>query len=314
MDLKRLRQFVAIAEELHFGKAAIRLGLAQPALSQSLQRLERDLGTALVDRSRHHVSLTRAGRTLLEQGRELLAHAERCEAETRRAGQRSMNRLRIAYSLSALYDAIPRCLQSFRKRWPAVRVELSAHTPEEIGSGLLDGKFDIGMAVYRVATVKRLAVVPIERQAIVVALHKSSSLARKRTLHLRDLDGEACIISNNLREAFPALHEPLVRIFRAAGFKPNVTDQTRDVEAALRLVSRKLGYTFIPEKIGRAFDPSVVVRPVEEFRNELFVDIVVTWVEGSPSPTTRLFLREVQRVLGVHTENPAPYPAPAEQR
>src|SRR5216117_3208020 len=124
MDLRHLRYFVAVAEELHFGRAAARLHMAQPPLSQQILRLEAELGVELLRRNRRSVQLTDAGRLLLEQSRPLLAQAERIEQLVGEAGTGEVGQLGVGFVGSATYEALPRILREFRARFPSVELRL----------------------------------------------------------------------------------------------------------------------------------------------------------------------------------------------
>src|SRR5215467_2974853 len=124
IDLRRLTYFVAVAEELHFGRAAARLHIAQPPLSQAIRKLEGELGVELFRRNRRRVELTDAGRLLLDQARPLLRDADRIEATLRRAGRGEVGRLRVGFVGSATYEVLPLILRAFRDRYPDVELTL----------------------------------------------------------------------------------------------------------------------------------------------------------------------------------------------
>src|SRR5262249_7280953 len=136
MELHHLRHFVAVAEELHFGRAAARLGMAQPPLSQSIRRLETSLELQLLERSRRHVALTPAGKVLLDEARRILAQVELAERLARRAATVGMDRLRIGFTPLAIYGVVPRAVTAFRKRWPGVQVTLEERSTSAQIEGL----------------------------------------------------------------------------------------------------------------------------------------------------------------------------------
>lgn len=145
IDLRRVRYFVALAEELHFGRAATRLGMSQPPLSQQLQALEQDLGARLLHRNKRQVSLTEAGQLFLPEARALLAQAERAASIAARAARGELGTLRVGFTESAvLTGALPNLLSRFRERHPAVAVQLIEETSQEQIQAMLDGRSDVG--------------------------------------------------------------------------------------------------------------------------------------------------------------------------
>src|SRR5436309_10286813 len=145
MELRHLRYFVAVAEELHFGRAAARLHIAQPPLSQQILRLEAELGVELLRRNRRSVRLTDAGRLLLEQSRPLLAQADHVEQLLRQASAGEVGRLAVGFVGSASYEALPRILREFRDRHPQVELRLDELTTAGQVAALNAGRIDVGL-------------------------------------------------------------------------------------------------------------------------------------------------------------------------
>src|SRR5689334_5740766 len=144
MELRHLRYFLAVAEELHFGRAATRLGIAQPPLSQQIRQLEQELGATLLNRTKRRVELTPAGRAFLEHTRQILAETERAKRVARRAGRGEIGRLAIGFVSSADLDVLPRVLRAWRERFPDVEVELHALLTAAQVDALGRGRLDVG--------------------------------------------------------------------------------------------------------------------------------------------------------------------------
>src|SRR5215470_3343253 len=145
MELRHLRYFVAVAEELHFGRAAIRLHMAQPPLSQQIRQLEQEIGVTLLNRTKRRVELTPAGRAFLEEARRTLAQAERSVRTAQRASRGETGFLAIGFVPTADLDVLPRVLRAWRRRCPDVEVELSALSPAQQVEALREGRIQVGI-------------------------------------------------------------------------------------------------------------------------------------------------------------------------
>src|SRR5262249_37069277 len=140
MELRHLRYFVAVAEELHFGRAAARVRIAQPALSRQIRHLEDELGLSVLERNRRRVALTPAGARFLDDARQILAHVDRAVASARRAARGEEGSLRVAYVPAVVFPRLPDIIRTFRRRLPTVDVELADMTPAQQSEALLGGR------------------------------------------------------------------------------------------------------------------------------------------------------------------------------
>ena len=184
MDLHHLRHFAAVAEALHFGRAAARLDMAQPALSQSIQRLEATLGTSLFIRSRHGVALTPAGNALLPHARETLLQAELAERAVQRAARGEFALLRVGFVPWSLTTALPRALCRFRRCWPGVQVRLYERVSRQQVSSLRKGELDLALISLRMTDTAGLETRIVERSRLVVAVPAGWPLAARSALRL----------------------------------------------------------------------------------------------------------------------------------
>jgi len=312
MELRHLRHFVAVAEELHFGRAATRLGIAQSALSQSLRRLEANLGVQLLERTRRQVRLTPAGGVLLEQARPLLAHSERCAQQTRRAAAGVVSRLHIGYSTSALFDALPRCLKSFMRRWPAVDVSMREYPVGEQVAALFSGALDVAFMSHHGPAITGLEMVVIERQDIVVAVPADSPLARKKSLRLRDLSGYPLLTSE--LGAMRQLDSAIAAAWRQGEFNPKRVHHAGQAQALLSLVANDIGVAFVPQRAGRLHMEGVALLPVTDFPEEVYLETVVAWMPEGESAALKLFLAEVRENFKPASKRAAKVPGKAGAR
>lgn len=175
-----LRQFVAVAEELHYGRAAARLHMAQPPLSQSIKRLEALVGVQLLNRSRHAVELTAAGQVFLAEARDLLAREVKAVEAARRAAEGVAGRVTIGFVGSISYELLPRILLGFRARFPGFDIDLVEQTSTEQIDGLLAGRLDVGLLRPPVNNAADLQMRVIHRERFVAVLPRGHRLARAR--------------------------------------------------------------------------------------------------------------------------------------
>ena len=234
MELNHLRHFVTVAEELHFGRAAARLGMAQPPLSQSIRRLEFSLEMQLFERSSRKVSLTPAGRVLLEEARRIIDQVDLAIRLAQRAAKGELDRLRVGFTPIALFGILPRVVQAFRKRWPGVEVMLEEHgTPEQIAR-LQNGNLDIGFLNHHGESIERLAMRTIARAPQIAAVPSAWPIARKKKIRLADLGTYPFISIEPSRS--PSIYASVNAACRAAGFVPNIVQHATWTSTTLSLV------------------------------------------------------------------------------
>jgi DNA-binding transcriptional LysR family regulator len=270
MELRQLRYFVTLAEELHFGRAADRLGIAQPGLTQQMQRLEGELGVTLLDRSQRRVRLTAAGAVLLEEGRRVLAQAERAAALTERAGRGEVGRLVLGVAESASYAILPELLRAYRAAYPDVDLAVRMMTTMAQVAAVRSGEIDAGLARAPVGT-EELGVRTIRVDPVAVLLPEGHRLARAAAVATRDLAGEPLVI-------YPAAPRTtwvdfMLSVFREAGVEPGPVQEASDAFTAMAFVAAGLGVTLVPGSGGLFERPGLVWRPL-----------------AGPAPETRLVL------------------------
>ena len=243
-ELRLLRYFVAVAEELHFGRAAARLHVAQPGLSQQIQALERRLGVRLLERTSRQVRLTAAGGLLLTESRRLLAETGRAVDRVRRTGRGEMGRVTVAAIGSATYDVVPRLLRAHRAKYPDVEVVLrEMSTPAQV-QALRSGEIDVGILRLPADTAD-LAEHTVREDRMALMLPDSHPLARRRSIPLRALSREPLIL-------FPAAPRPswadtVVAACRAAGFEPVVAQEAMESATVVSFVAAGVGVAIVPE-------------------------------------------------------------------
>ena len=260
MELRHLRYAVALADELHFARAAARLHIAQPPLSQQIKALENELGVRLFDRTSRRVGLTDAGAAFIAEARRTLASAEQAIEAARRAARAETGRLAVGYVSSASYELLPAVLRAFRRRAPDVLLVLEEMNSSEQSRGVLAGTLDVGFVRRPPPTDRRLAGTVVRREPIVVAVPRDHALAAARAIRLRELALEPFVI-------FPARPRPswadvTLDLCRSAGFEPRVVQEAVEMVSALSLVAAGIGIALVPGAVRAVRRPGVVFRPL----------------------------------------------------
>jgi DNA-binding transcriptional LysR family regulator len=247
MELRHLRYFVAVAEELHFRRAAERLHVAQPAVSEQVRKLEQELGVKLFDRTQRSVSLTVAGAALLEEARHVLRHAEVARQAARSAGDRATMRLRIGYLADSLPSNVPRALRQLAVSAPSVQVDLETGPALRLLEDLRARRLDAVIAALP-APANGLRVTPLGDQQAVAVLPASHSHAIDQAIALERLAPERLVVLP--REVNPAFHNAVVSICRDAGLSPTfVTVPEPRIEHVLLTVAAGAGMALVPDSV-----------------------------------------------------------------
>ncbi|HEV7977020.1 LysR family transcriptional regulator [Amycolatopsis sp.] len=289
MDLLRsLRYFLAVAEELHFGRAAERLGIAQPPLSQRIRKLETDLGARLFDRGRH-VELTEAGQILQSEARDLIARWERTKTLVGKAHRGETDALRAGVPPELSGRSLAAILGAFGEEFPAVRLDLQELSTTEQIRLLADRQLDAGLVQHPVDVVG-LELGPVVDTPLGVVLPRDSPLANRAELELADLAGEGLVIFP--RAASPGLYDSLLRTCWDHGFRPPAPQHARNPEFVLGLVLAGHGVAFEP--LARK-EPRVVWRPLTP--GSLSVRMSFAWPSSSPHPQAARLAEIATRVL-----------------
>jgi DNA-binding transcriptional LysR family regulator len=259
VELRHLRYFVAVAEELHFGRAAQRVVIAQPPLSQQVQALERALGARLLDRSRRKVQLTDAGRLLLDESRRLLADVDRALAAVRRAARGETGALTVAFAASVMFLSLPGIIRAFRERYPDVALELRELPTAPQLTRLASGEIDLGFVREPVPT-PGLVYETVMREPLHIALSRRHPLASRARLPLRLLADEPFVLFP--AEVAPGLHAQVMALCASAGFVPRVVQVSRELYTTVSLVEAGVGVTIVPASIEQMGWTGVAYRPI----------------------------------------------------
>jgi len=257
MDLKRLRYFVAVAEELHFGRAAERLDMAQPPLSRQIAQLEKALEVKLFDRSRAQIRLTPAGDVLLDRTRQILDQIDSTFREVTRIGQGSAGRLRIAFVGSASHGVLPTIIKSFRSHYPNVDLALSAMNNAELERALVQREIDIAVARPSLKG-EDFRTVELHREPLVLAMPDNSTLNAQASVNLKDLARETFILYP--RRPRPSFADYVLGVLTHEGVSPSEMIFAQDYQTAISLVSVGVGLSLVPESVSTTQRPGVFYR------------------------------------------------------
>jgi len=245
MELRHLRYFVAVAEELHFTRAAARLGIGQPPLSLQIQQLEREIGTPLFLRLPRGIQLTQAGAQFLEDARALLAGAERAVDAARRLGRGERGTLRVGFTASAVFHPfLPRAIRAYRDRYPDVRVQLSESNTVALLQGLREGAVDVAFVRPPYVLEAAFAAECVLDEPMLLALPPEHPLCRRRTVPLTALAEESFVLYP--RPIGAGLYDAILAACQRAGFTPRVAQEAPQMASIVGLVAAGVGIALVP--------------------------------------------------------------------
>ena len=286
MELRHLRYFVTLAEELHFGRAAEKLHISQPPLSMQIRALEGELGVMLFNRTQRHVALTQAGHALLQEARQILARVEQAVLITRRAGRGEIGELAVGFISVADYNVLPVVLREFRRKFPLVNLTLREATTDAQIRDLITGRLDVGFLLPPV-TEAALESVSILREPLIAALPEKHPLAKKAgKLALEKLKDEPFILFP--RTNAPGLYDDVVSCCKAAGFSPRVEQEAIQMQTIISLVSAELGVALIPASLTNLRRTGVIYKPLKQ--QTPLTEIHLAWRRGDELPALRVFV------------------------
>lgn len=266
MEIRQVRVFLMLAEELHFGRSARRLGVVQSAVSQTLRALEDEIGAELFERSKRRVALSAAGQAFTEPARRALEEFERAKASARGAATGETGELRIQCTLMAALTALPRVVAAYQHRYPNVNVQVGSSGSVEQVRGLREWRCDI--AFMPKASAKRaieddrsLQLESLEADPLCAVFKRGQAFSKRVSLPLRELAGRSMVFLRERDE--PQVYQRFREKCVAAGFEPKITVQVESVEAALAFAAAGVGVACLPSSIRSLGFRGVSVVPLE---------------------------------------------------
>jgi DNA-binding transcriptional LysR family regulator len=289
MEFRHLRYLVAVAEELHFGRAAIRLNMSQPPLSQQIRQLEEELGVQLFERTKREVRLTDAGRRLVSEAHQVLGRVDHFSKVAAQAGEGEIGHLSVGVT-GGVNPILVETLRLLGKKYPGVRIELQYMSTGMQIEGLREGRIEIGFLNLPVQD-PALVVERITTEPLWLALPKGHPLTRLRRVPLSKLADQRIILFP--RRVTPGLHDAITGMCRDAGFTLNVVHEVDSIVGGLTLVSADLGIAFTTPSVQRLW-PDIAFRPVQSAAS---VEQGVAYNRAARSPVLETFLRAVRQSL-----------------
>lgn len=293
MELRHLRYFIAVAEEGHITRAAERLGMQQPPLSQQIKGLERELGVQLFRRLPRGVEPTNAGRAFLAEARVILGQIDHAVASTRRTARGELGRIAIGFTSSApFHPFVPRVIRTFREASPLVSLALDEEGTTQLIQNLREDRVDVAFIRTPVADPAGLVVEPLLEEKMVVALPDHHVLAKrtrgeKAELNLKRLAGETFIVYR--RHSGPGLYDAIFAACHAAGFSPLIGQEAPRIVSTLNLVAAGLGLSLVPASLQRMHMDGVTYRALAG-PDLPMAPLHLASRRGEASPVVRRFL------------------------
>lgn len=293
MELRHLRYFVAVAEDLNFSRAAERLLVAQPALSTQIAQLEAELGLVLLDRNRRSVRLTLAGRAFLEDARELLRGAEAAVQRARRVARGEQGQLSIAFFSAPTMIFLPELVRQYRAMFPAVSLRLLELTPERQLPALVAGEVDLGFTRPIPPGYPQILTQTLFEERLLVVLPETHRWAGRSFLKLEQLMGEDFVLLE--RGEASSLYDQVISACQAAGFSPRIPHSPNLMATVVTLVAAEQGISLVPEGVQNLRRQGLRYVPLRPAAPP--VPLMMSWPAQAESPACASFRQLVQERL-----------------
>jgi DNA-binding transcriptional LysR family regulator len=291
VELRQLEYFLAVAEDLNFRRAAERLHMTQPPLSQQIRQLEIEMGLTLFDRSTRRVQLTAAGEVFRQSASRLLRQLQDSIAEARDVASGLAGQLALGFVPSATIEILPPILREFRSAFPGVRLVLHELNPEQQVRGLRDGSLGCGcfyLPPDQAAPFgdRSLSAVPVSREPLVAALPADHPLSAQRRVGVRELAGEPFVMVSSHRGS--GLRDIILEQCRRGDMLPNVVQEATLIQTIAGLVASGVGVALLPASVRRLQRSGVAYRPLLE--EPLSVEMGIVWMRESENPVVAGFV------------------------
>lgn len=280
IELRQFRQFIAVAEELSFRRAAERLNMAQPPLTATIKRIEDEVGAVLIERTNRIERLTEAGRVFLDEARKTVNQAERAMLATQRAGAGLSGTLRVTFVASAAREILPSILLRFREHYPAVKLELrEAMTTQQLAS-LANNESDLGFVIPPLQDAENLKIEVVARNRLVAALPEGHPLTKADQITLADMSQESWILF--AARQGPGLHRIIHAACAKAGFSPRIGQEAPQMDTIASLVAGGMGVALVSRALAGGGRKGVAFRELAGPGTPVEFELAIAYAHASP--------------------------------
>jgi DNA-binding transcriptional LysR family regulator len=291
MEIRHLRYFCVLAEQLHFTKAALLLNVAQPALSHQMKQLEAELGTPLLERTNRRVRLTAAGEVFFHRATRILEQVDRAARETARVGQGEAGNLVIGVVSTAVCSVVPELLRSLRREAPHISIDIREMEPAEQVEALRRETIDIGLLFLAIQD-RAFDSLVVSRERLIMALPTGHRAATAERVRLEDLETETFLIPR--RQPVSGFHEIVLETLRSGGVPAPRLQPTRLLQTAVFLVAGQLGVALVPESFRQHLRVrGCVYRDIAG--TPAYADLIGLWRRSDMPPVLRRFIQQLKR-------------------
>ena len=285
MELRHLRYFVTVADELHFGRAAQRLFMAQPPLSQQIRQLEEELEVELFVRTSRKVTLTEAGQAFLKEARSILAHVEKAKLLAQRTARGEVGEFSLGFTNSAAFELLPRLLSSYRERYPHIHVTLQEMKKDEQINALHTGQIQVGILRPMVTSIELFSEI-IQREPLLLVLPGKHPLVQQEQVSIHDLAHETFVMLP--RYWGSTFYDQIISLCYSAGFSPEVAQEAAEIHTIVGLVAANIGISLVPASTQFLRSRGIVYRRLQNDTSE--VEMALAWRRDDRSPIVTAFL------------------------
>lgn len=298
MELRHLRYFVTVADELHFGRAASKLHISQPPLSMQIRDLEREVGVELLSRTKRRVMLTQAGSAFLDEAKDILKRVNRAKTSAQQAARGETGNLTIGFISLADYNLMPYVLREFQKEYPSVSLGLREATTDIQLTDLTSGTIDIGFLLppVNIIGIKSLRISKENLIAVLPSSHPQAS--KKHAISIKSLASSPFIMTP--RRHAPSLYDGIIRFCEKFKVYPSITQEAIQMQTIVSLVSAEMGISLIPESIQKLQRKGVVYKKLKETTPK--VEIHLAWRESNQLPSLVRFLEFTRKTLKTYVD------------
>lgn len=291
IELRHLRYFVVLAEELHFGRAAQRLHIAQPPLSQQIKQLEEELGVQLFERSKKRVQLTEAGQLFFEKVGQLFLEFEQTIQQVQQVSRGETGRLVVGFTGSAPYTIMPKIIPVYRQHFPAIQLVLKeVTTSPQLEALLLANQIDVAF-ILNPSPHEELEIETVLQDQLVVVLPQNHPLTEQDSIVLKQLASEPFVMYPRFPPRY--FYQKIIDFCQQAGFTPQIVQEANQFQTIISLVASGLGVALVPSTTQKLRIEGSVYRPIKYPQAQ--VDLAAVWRKGDSSPVLSSFLNIVQK-------------------